>query len=233
MKAMILAAGLGTRLRPWTNDRPKALVEYKGKPLIQWVIEKLKNAGFDQIIINIHHFGQQIIDFVEQHNHFDIEIVFSDERDDLLDTGGGIKKAEWYLKDVPFFLVYNVDILSTIDLAKLVKSHKTTAIATLAVQRRQTNRTLLFDKKTQGLCGWKNHKTGAEKILNHCTDYQEFAFSGIHVISSEIFNLLPGGKYSIITAYLDIARHKLITYYDHTGDDWKDMGLKQNYESIL
>ncbi len=229
MKAMILAAGLGTRLRPWTNDRPKALVEFQGKPLLQCVIEKLKDSGFDQIIINVHHFAQKIIDFVEANESFGIEIVYSDEREELLDTGGGIKKAQWYLSDVPFFLVYNVDILSDIDLKKFVSHHRKASIATLATQRRSTDRTLLFDNKNKNLCGWKNHSTGAEKIIKDCQGFNELAFSGIHIISSQIFDYLPDGKYSIITAYLNIARHRLITYYDHTGDDWKDMGLKENY----
>ena len=233
MKAMILAAGLGTRLRPWTNDRPKALVHYQGKPLLQWVIEKLKNSGFDQIIINVHHFADQIIDFVKANDSFGIEIVFSDERDLLLDTGGGIKKAQWFLQDVPSFLVYNVDILSTINLQKLAQSHSKDSIATLAVQKRQTSRTLLFDKKKHNLCGWKNHKTGAQKIIDGCGAYEEFAFSGIHIISSRIFDYLPQGKYSIITAYLDIASKEKITFFDHTGDKWRDMGLKESYESSL
>ncbi len=233
MKAMILAAGLGTRLRPWTDDKPKALVQYNHKPLLQWVIEKLKLYGFDQIIINVHHFADQIIDFVNKNNAFDIEIVFSDERDELLDTGGGIKKAQWYLQDVPFFLVYNVDILSEIDLHKLVQSHKKDAIATLAVQKRPTSRTLLFDNQSLNLCGWKNKSTGAEKIINNCNNYIEFAFSGIHLISTKIFDFLPYGKYSIISAYLDIAQKHLITFFDHSNDQWRDMGLKQSYESSL
>ncbi len=233
MKAMILAAGLGTRLRPWTNDRPKALVLYQGKPLLQWVIEKLKNSGFDHIIINVHHFASQIIDFVRNNDSFGIEIVFSDERDQLLDTGGGIKKAQWFLEDVTFFLVYNVDILSTIDLQKFAQSHTQDSIATLAVQKRPTSRTLLFNSKDHNLCGWKNHKTGAQKIIDSCGTYKEFAFSGIHIISSRIFDYLPQGKYSIITAYLDIAKTEKITYFDHSGDKWKDMGLKQSYESSL
>ena len=233
MKAMILAAGLGTRLRPWTNDRPKALVEYKGKPLLQWVIEKLKTSGFDQIIINIHHFADQIVEFIKANDSFGIEIVFSDETDQLLETGGGIKKAQWYLEDVPFFLVYNVDILSEIDLRKFANSHSSEAIATLAVQQRQTSRTLLFDKNKHNLCGWRNHSTGAEKVIKQCNEYDEFAFSGIHIISSKIFEYLPQGKYSIITAYLDIARHEKITYFDHSGDKWRDMGLKESYDSFL
>ncbi len=231
MKAMILAAGLGTRLRPWTNNRPKALVEYHGKTLLEYAIEKLKSYGFNQIIINVHHFANQIIDFVKQHNYFDIEIVFSDETKDLLDTGGGIQKASWYLKDSPKFLVYNVDILSDIDLKKLYEDHPQQALATLAVQKRPTSRTLLFTQAGKKLCGWKNHNTGAQRLIESlCTNYQEFAFSGIHILSGEIFKFLPSGKYSIITAYLDIAEQGgFITYHDHTGDNWKDMGLKENY----
>ena len=146
MKAMIFAAGLGTRLRPLTDTLPKALVPISGKPLLQHTIEKLKRAGFDEIIINIHHFGQQIIDFVAENQSFGIRIEFSDERDKLLDTGGGIKKAAWFFNDGEPFLVHNVDILSNIDLRELLAFQKgSSSVATLVCSKRQTSRYLLFE----------------------------------------------------------------------------------------
>src|SRR5690606_32019928 len=154
MKAMIFAAGMGTRLKPLTDTIPKALVPVGGKPLLQHIIEKLKRFGFNEIIINIHHFGQQIIDFVQENNSFDIRIEFSDEREQLLDTGGGIKKAAWFFDDNKPFLVHNVDILSNIDLQELYHFHlKNNTIATLLCSIRQTSRYLLFDTDNH-LRGW-------------------------------------------------------------------------------
>ena len=136
MKAMIFAAGLGTRLKPLTDNIPKALVPVAGKPLLQHTIEKLKQSGFDEIIINIHHFGQQIIDFVQENHLFDIRIEFSDEREQLLDTGGGIKKAAWFFDDNEPFLIHNVDILSNVNLHDLYHFHlKNNTAATLQIGR--------------------------------------------------------------------------------------------------
>ncbi|MDR2853752.1 MAG: NTP transferase domain-containing protein, partial [Prevotellaceae bacterium] len=155
-KALIFAAGLGTRLQPFTNTMPKALVPIGGKPLLEHIILKLKHSGFDEIIINIHHFGEQIIDFLQNKNHFGIRIEISDERDILLNTGGGIRKTQWFFNDNAPFLVHNVDILSNIDLRNLYDNHlKNSALATLAVSERATQRYFLFDTQNT-LHGWTN-----------------------------------------------------------------------------
>ena len=157
---MIFAAGLGSRLKPLTDNMPKALVPVAGKPMLEHVILKLKEAGFDQIVINIHHLGQQIIDFLQANNNFGVKIYISDERDYLLDTGGGIKKAALFLQGDEPFLVHNVDILSNVDLKQLYQQHvNNNALATLLVSQRQTSRYLLFNQENK-LCGWRNHATG-------------------------------------------------------------------------
>lgn len=210
MKAMIFAAGLGTRLKPLTATMPKALLPIAGKPMLEHVILKLKTAGFDRLVINIHHLGQQIIDFLEHNNNFGIEIDISDERDYLLDTGGGIKKAQHFLDGNEPFLVHNVDIITDIDLCTLYEEHcRLNPISTLLVSDRETSRYLLFNKENR-LCGWRNKMTG--EIKSYYPDfspemYTEYAFSGIHVLSPKIFDWLDEwtGKFSIINFYLSIA----------------------------
>ncbi|MGB1243748.1 MAG: sugar phosphate nucleotidyltransferase, partial [Chitinophagales bacterium] len=166
MKAMIFAAGLGTRLRPLTNDKPKALVEVNGKPLLEIVILQLKRYGFRDIVVNVHYFAKQIIRFLEAKNNFGIHIQISDESDLLLETGGGLQKAKHFLcSDDEPFLVHNVDILSDINLKALYQSHlEGSPLATLVVRNRKTSRYLLFDE-TNRLCGWKNVKTGEVRMM--------------------------------------------------------------------
>ena len=163
MKAMIFAAGMGTRLKPLTDTMPKALVPINGKPMLEHIILKLKNSGFTQIVINIHHLGQQIIDFLAENNNFGIDIIISDERDYLMDTGGGIKKAKSFFTGKEPFLIHNVDIISNVDLKKLYEKHlETNPLATLLVSKRETSRYLLFNKENK-LCGWRNLETGEVK----------------------------------------------------------------------
>lgn len=220
---MIFAAGLGTRLRPLTDTLPKALVPVGGKPLLQHAIEKLTAAGFDEIIINIHHFGQQIIDFVEANNRFGIRIEFSDEREQLLDTGGGIKKAAWFFDDNRPFLIHNVDILSTIDLREVARQHSLNgSAATLVCSKRVTNRYLLLDNHNR-LCGWINKKTGETKspfASFQPTDYIELAFSGIQMIHPSLLRKMDSypRRFSIIDFYLTLcATHKISAYQTETG----------------
>lgn len=215
---MIFAAGLGTRLKPLTNTMPKALVPVAGKPLLQHTIEKLTAAGFNEIIINIHHFSQQIIDFVKINRSFGIRIEFSDEQEELLDTGGGIKKAAWFFDDNRPFLVHNVDILSNIDLNKFYNSHlKRNSLSTLVCSKRQTSRYLLFDRDNH-LRGWINKKTGETKSPFagfQPTDYIELAFSGIQILRPSIFRYMEDlpDKFSIIDFYLSICDKKTVTCY--------------------
>ena len=206
MKAMIFAAGLGTRLKPVTDNLPKALVPIAGKPLLEHVILKLKSAGFDEIIVNVHHFHDQIIDFLKENNNFSIRIEVSDERNLLLDTGGGIRKAAWFFDDEKPFLVHNVDILSNVDLKVLYHQHlRTNSLATLVVSKRDTFRYLLFDDNLR-LSGWINEKTGETKPINlkKIELYNKLAFAGIQVLSPKVFDLMKNlePKFPIMDFYL-------------------------------
>ena len=218
MKAMIFAAGLGTRLKPLTDMMPKALVEVNGKPLLQLVIEKMKAEGFDEIIVNVHHFAEKIIDFFDANDRFDIRIEISNERESLLDTGGGIKKASWFFDDDKPFLIYNVDILSNIRLRELYEYHLNQKnLATLVCSERKSSRYLLFDREN-ALKGWINEKTGETK--SPLTDFhpeadQKLAFSGIHMLDTSVFSYMKDfpEKFSIIDFYLSICNKTVIKSY--------------------
>ena len=209
MKAMIFAAGLGTRLKPLTDHMPKALVPVAGQPMLEHVICKLKDYGFTEIVVNIHHFGQQIIDFLEANQHFGLTIHISDERDLLLDTGGGIKKASTFFTDNEPFLIHNVDILSDTNLKELYEYHLTSGNdATLLASKRKTVRYLLFDANDR-LSGWINKDTLQTKPAGFHYDaalYKEYAFSGIHVASPSLFHYMDSdewqGKFPIMDFYL-------------------------------
>ncbi len=237
MKAMIFAAGLGTRLYPLTSERPKALVEIAGKTLLERAIEKLKQYGVRDIIINIHAFGEQIIHFVEEHHRqWDINIRISDERTGLLDTGGGLLKTAGFWNPGEDFIVYNVDVISNIDLDKMLAFHKKHgALATLAVRKRKSSRYLLFDGNSQ-LQGWENTKT-KEQILLSDKALHPFAFSGIHIIHPRFFsNVQKTGAFPIIPVYLELAKKERIAGFDHSDTIWADMGkmseLEQNIKML-
>ncbi len=211
---MIFAAGLGTRLKPLTDTLPKALVPIGGKPLLEHVILKLKAAGFDEIIVNVHHFPDLIVQFLQQNHNFGIRIEVSDEREWLLDTGGGVKKAAWFFDDGKPFLVHNVDILSNLDLKALFTSHtQSDALATLVVSQRDTFRYLLFDHQSQ-LQGWINEKTGETKpkTFDSISSFQKLAFSGIQVLSPQVFELMKPleAKFPIMDFYLQQSQSQII-----------------------
>lgn len=232
MKAMIFAAGLGTRLKTLTEHKPKALVECNGHTLLEYAIRNLKHSGFDEIIINVHHFSEQIISYI-QSNDFGVSITISNESDELLDTGGGLLKAkDFFIGNEPF-LVCNVDILCTIDFKKMIDYHtKHNALATLAVSSRNTSRYLLFDENNQ-LCAWENRKTQEQKIVRQREHYTPLAFSGIQIISPKIFDYITeSGKFAIMDLYLRLAANQPIIAYDHTGDFWLDVGKFEEFESI-
>lgn len=217
MKAMIFAAGLGTRLKPLTDTMPKALVPVMGKPMLEHVIGKLKAAGFDEIVINVHHFAQQIIDFLKAKDNFGIQIWISDESEELLDTGGGIKKAAPYF-DEPF-LVHNADILSNVDLKAMYDYHLTSGNdATLLVSPRKTVRYLLFDEENR-LQGWLNKdtlQTKPEGFVYQPEVQKEYAFGGIHIISPTLFNYMGDdwtGKFSLMDFYLQICHEARLGGY--------------------
>ena len=226
MKAFIFAAGLGTRLFPYTKSQPKALVPLLGKPMLQHLILKLKSYHITDIIINIHHFGQQIIDFLNENNHFGCQITISDERDLLLNTGGGLKKALSYLVDGEDLLVHNVDILSDLHFNDLMQFHKKQqATISLLVQKRNTSRYLLFNKEKE-LCGWLNKKTGA-KIPDEIkpANYHEFAFNGIHIINKKALELFPEeDSFPLIPVYLKISQSKKISAFEMEDQFWLDLG---------
>lgn len=239
MKAMIFAAGLGTRLRPLTDHCPKALVKVAGVPMLERTINKLMKHGFNDITVNVHHFGEQIIDFLNLHNGFGADIHISDERDMLLDTGGGILKARPFLEGNEPFLVHNADIVSDIDLTALYNQHlKNEADATLVVSDRKTSRKLLFDDSR--LRGWTNIETGEMKpsSLSACkaAKYRQLAFSGIHVISPRIFQEMGQGtpwegKFSIIPFYLGYCQRANIQSYEPcSGTPWFDVGKPETLE---
>ncbi len=229
MKAMIFAAGLGTRLRPLTDTMPKALVPVAGKPLLQHTIEKLKISGFNELIINVHHFAGQIIDFVRVNDNFGIRIEFSDESEKLLNTGGGVKRASWFFDDDQPFLVHNVDILSNIDLRELVKQHqRSESAATLVCSERKTSRYLLFDKSNR-LRGWTNKKTGEVKspaINCDPSHYRKLAFSGIHLLQPSVFEKMKEMPdiFSIIDFYIQHCDEVVITSYTPEGMQTIDVG---------
>jgi NDP-sugar pyrophosphorylase family protein len=212
---MVLAAGLGTRLRPLTNDRPKALVELQGRTLLQITLERLREFGIRDVIVNVHHFADAVIAYLKANDNFDIHVEISRE-DVLLDTGGGLKKAGWFFEGEEPFIVHNVDVISTIDLARLVRFHQDhRALATLAVQDRRTSRPLLFDGQSR-LCG--RAEAGG------------LAFCGIHVVSPRLCGLLEeGGVFSIITSYLSLAkRGEPILGFRADEYRWRDLGKPED-----
>lgn len=225
MRALIFAAGLGTRLYPLTIDKPKALVEIAGKTLLQMAIEKVSQAGYHDLVINVHHFGDQIIRFLEKHRNFGLNITVSDECNQLLDTGGGILKASTSLDGDQAFLVYNVDVLSNIDLQLFRKYHEERGgLATLAVRERKTARYLAFDKTMQ-LSGWRNIKTGDEIIARNMHNCSLMAYSGIQLIEPAIFRLITEtGSFPLIPLYLRLAsEHRIMGYIDQSSL-WMDLG---------
>lgn len=226
---MIFAAGLGTRLKPITDTIPKALVPVGGKTLLEHVITKLANQGFDELIVNVHHHADKIIDFLKEKNNFGLRIEVSDEREMLLDTGGGIRKAAHFFNDGEPFLIHNVDILSDANLAELYRIHKESGNdATLLVKERETSRYLYFDEAKQ-LKGWMNTKTGETKSPFadfHPEQENKFAFSGIHVLSPTIFEFMKDypAKFPIMDFYIENASQARIGYHLNNNLRMIDVG---------
>ncbi len=228
-RAMIFAAGLGTRLKPWTDHHPKALAVVNGKPLLQRNIEYLQQYGIANIIVNVHHFADQIIRFLEANNNFGIDIRVSHEEGEPLETGGGLQKAAWFLKEADPFLVMNADILTDLDIHTMLDFHKKhQPLVTLAVTDRNSSRAFLFNKDNR-LCGWQNAKTGEEKRPVPADQYIPRAFSGIHLMDPAIFSLLTEtGKFSLVDVYLRLAVSRVIMGYDHSGSKLIDVGKPES-----
>lgn len=230
---MVLAAGLGTRLRPLTNDRPKALVEVGGRTLLEITLERLRSLGVSEVIVNTHHFADRMQEYLAAHGSFGMRVEISRE-DELLDTGGGLKRAGWFFLeagDAPF-LLHNVDVLSNIDVDAMVRFHRERgALATLAVQDRATSRYLLFDGDGL-LCGRRAGRDGEPQMARAAEGAQALAFAGIHVISPRIFSRLKeDGAFSIIDAYLRLAAEgEAIAGFRADAYYWRDLG---KVESIV
>ncbi len=233
MKAMILAAGLGMRLRPLTDHRPKALVEIAGRTLLEITLARLRAFGISDVIINVHHFADMVMEYLKTNNNFGMRITISRE-EVLLDTGGGLKKAAYFFGDDSSsreepFILHNVDVISTIDLQRMVQLHtENQALATLAVQDRETSRYLLFDNASE-LCGRRSEREKTE-LVRSAEQVQPLAFCGIHVISPRLFALMSEeGAFSIITSYLRLAAQgeKIL---DFRADEyyWRDLGKLDN-----
>ncbi len=230
MKAMIFAAGLGTRLKPFTDEHPKALVVINGKTLLQRNIEYLASFGIKNVIINVHHFAGQIQQALAKNKGFGSNITISDESDTVLETGGGLKNAGWFFKDSNDpFVVINTDVLTDMNLKAMISEHiHLNPIATLAVTTRHTSRYFLFDEMPN-LCGWRNEKTGEQKMSREANKFYSKAFSGIHVISPKIFSLIKmEGKFSIVDVYLELAKTYAITAFDHSNTKFIDVGKPES-----
>lgn len=230
MKAMVLAAGLGTRLRPLTNDRPKALVELNGRALLEIALLRLRGFGIHEVIVNVHHFADLIVAFLKEHGNFGMRIEVSRE-DVLLDTGGGLKKAGWFFFEnvedpTEPFLLHNVDVMSNLDFAKMLHVHRESqALATLAVQRRESSRQLLFDDEMR-LCGRRAGKGKEPEIVCRSEHLEPRAFTGIHLISPRLLGLMKeDGVFSIIDCYLRLARTgEKIAGFRADEYYWRDLG---------
>lgn len=240
MRAMILAAGLGTRLKPFTDNHPKALAMVNGKSLLQRNVEYLLSYGISEIIINVHHFADQIIHAVHQNKGWGARITISDETDEVLETGGGLLRAANYFEDQERWLVMNADILTNLDLYHLIAADELNLqkseddlVATLAVTNRNSSRNLIFNQAGT-LCGWKNNKTGEEKWalpLKDANTALPKAFSGIQIIHATFFrDLTLVGKFSLIDAYLQLAQHYAIRFHDHSEGILLDVGKPESLE---
>ncbi len=228
-KAMLFAAGLGSRLKPWTDHHPKALAMVNGKSLLQRNIEYLQSHGIDELIVNVHHFAEQVINILDKNSGWGSKVTISDESEEVLETGGGLLKAAPYFSDVSDFVLMNVDILTDLPLGKMISYHlQNTPMATLAVTDRETSRYFLFDND-ETLSGWENTKTGEKKIVREGRPLHRKAFSGIHVINTSLFNLVQlQGKFSMVEVYLSLANTNSILNFNHTGSQFLDVGKPES-----
>lgn len=229
MKAMIFAAGLGTRFKPWTNTHPKALALVNGKSLLQRNVEYLQQYSIKDVIVNVHHFPDQVIDAIEKNKGWGSNITISHERNELLETGGGLVKAkDFFSSDEPFVTI-NVDILTNLNLHKLIEFHQQhNPLISFGVTDRKTSRYFLFDENNR-LCGWRNIKTAEEKIAVKKTGLALKAYSCVVVFQPQIFSLMPfTGKFSLTDVYLELAAHHTILGYDHSGDKLVDVGKPES-----
>lgn len=216
---MIFAAGMGTRLQPFTDNHPKALAQVNGVPLLERNIKYLQGYGINDFVINIHHFGGQILAFLAENDNFGANIEISNESDDLLETGGGLLFAKRFLENEKTFLIMNVDILTDLNITNLINIHELKGgMVTLAVSDRDSTRKLMFNDKMY-LKGWKNLTTNKKTVVGGIFKLRELAFSGVHCVNSEIFTKITRtGKFSIMDEYLDLMKEDIIIGYQHTAN---------------
>lgn len=231
MKAMLFAAGLGTRLKPFTNTSPKALVEINNKTLLEHNIRYLQRFGIYEVIVNVHHFADKIEQALRDNDYFGSEVTISDERAEVLETGGGLKKAMPFFAGEKTFVVMNVDVLTNLDLGRMIDAHKASdAVGTLAVIKRDSSRHFLFDDQMT-LCGWINNNTHEERISRKVPGLKPFAFSGVQVLNRAAVEHMPfEGKFSLVDVYLHLAQNKIVKGFDHTGNLFIDVGKPESIE---
>ena len=234
MNAMIFAAGLGTRLQPITNTKPKALVEIGGFTLLEIAIRKLINFGIKRIVINVHHFAELIIDFIDKNNFSNTEILISHEKDNLLDTGGGLVRAKGLFIENSPIIIYNVDVLTNINFSELIEYHNiNNNLVTMFVQKRDATRYLLFDKNNQ-LCGWNNPKTGEEKWSTTQKSATKLGYNGIQIVDYKIFSYLPTfGAFSIIPYLVELAATHKICAWRNDKAKWFDLGTIEKLQKVV
>lgn len=226
---MIFSAGLGTRFKPWTDSHPKALYPINGKPLLQHNVEYLASHGIKDVIINVHHFADQVIDAINQNQGWGSRITVSDERDELLETGGGLLKAKDLFTPGEKFVTCNADILTSLDLGELLAFHeKQKPLISFGVTNRRSSRNFLFDEQGR-LCGWANEATGEKRISVDKPHLVPKAYSCVVVFEYNVFNLMPfRGKFSLTDVYLELAKQHTILGFDHSGDKFVDVGKVDN-----
>jgi MurNAc alpha-1-phosphate uridylyltransferase len=229
MKAMIFAAGLGTRFKPWTDNHPKALALVNGKSLLQRNIEYLQQYGINEVVVNVHHFADQIIEAVKKNKGWGSQVVVSDETGEVLETGGGLLKAKHLLQsDVPFITI-NADILTDLNIHQLLSFHKEkSALISFGITNRKSSRSFLFDNNNR-LCGWQNTSTGEQIIVVADEALHAMAYSCVAIFQQSVFELIPQrGKFSLTETYLSLAAQHLILGLDHTGDRFIDVGKPES-----
>lgn len=230
---MILTAGLGTRLKPLTNKIPKPLIPVAGRPMLDYAVEFLLKHGVNEIVINVHHLADQLMEYVMEKRWQGIKMDISDETNELLNTGGGLKHASWFFNGETDFVLMASDVLTDLNLSAMIQQHKDSdSLVTLAVKERETSRDLMFDADGN-LAGWKHHSTGETKMVRGKQPLKGLGFSGIHVINSRLFSLLvEEGAFSIIDLYLRLAETEKIKAYNHSDGQWMEFGRLENIEGI-
>ena len=229
MKAIIFSAGLGTRFKPWTNQHPKALALVNGKSLLQRNIEYLQQYGITDVVVNVHHFPDQIIEAIKANKGWGSNIAISNESSEVLETGGGLLKAQHFFKNEERFLSINVDVLTDLNLHEFIKAHHARLpLVSFAVSQRSSSRNILFNNAHR-MCGWKNNNTGEERIVIPQENLQPYAYSCVVMYESAIFkNITQTGKFSVMETFLQLAPQHLITGYIHSGDKWVDVGRPES-----